>query len=370
MLGSRETLRRLHDAARPAPPDRRRPLRADARERRSAPRRLVGHLLSPGRRDGHRLRSHDARQQRRRPVPIAAARAVERPGHLPRDAAALVPPPAVGPPAGLGQARSGTASVRHYRRGAEGAAGDGHGVGDRCAARSTTSATWPCWRNCAGRPPTPRRGATRTCSYFQQFSGRTAGDATRDRGQTWRARLSGSPARERVGYAMGDVATNFFFQSMILYQTRFYTDTVGLSAVAVGTMFLVLRLADAVFDPAIGALADRTRTRWGSFRPWMLWTAVPVRRDLLAGVRDAGCRPDRQADLRLPDVHAADDALLRQQHAVLGADGRHDGRRQRTEQPGQLPVRGRAGRPVHHPGAAAAARRQARRRRTPRGAGR
>ncbi|MBP7570776.1 MAG: MFS transporter [Acidobacteria bacterium] len=81
--------------------------------------------------------------------------------------------------------------------------------------------------------------------------------------------------REKVGYAMGDIATNFFFQSMILYQTRFYTDTVGLSAVAVGTMFLVLRLADALFDPAIGALADRTRTRWGSFRPWLLWTAVP-----------------------------------------------------------------------------------------------
>jgi Na+/melibiose symporter-like transporter len=83
------------------------------------------------------------------------------------------------------------------------------------------------------------------------------------------------PVREKVGYAMGDVATNFFFQSMILYQTRFYTDTVGLSAVAVGTMFLVLRLADAVFDPAIGALSDRTRTRWGNFRPWVLWTAVP-----------------------------------------------------------------------------------------------
>ena len=83
------------------------------------------------------------------------------------------------------------------------------------------------------------------------------------------------PVGEKVGYAMGDVATNFFFQSMILYQTRFYTDTVGLSAVAVGTMFLVLRLADAVFDPAIGALADRTRTRWGNFRPWILWTAVP-----------------------------------------------------------------------------------------------
>src|SRR5512139_635556 len=83
------------------------------------------------------------------------------------------------------------------------------------------------------------------------------------------------PRREKIGYAMGDIATNFFFQSMILYQTRFYTDTVGLSAVAVGTMFLVLRLADAILDPVIGALADRTQTRWGKFRPWILGTAVP-----------------------------------------------------------------------------------------------
>jgi GPH family glycoside/pentoside/hexuronide:cation symporter len=81
--------------------------------------------------------------------------------------------------------------------------------------------------------------------------------------------------REKVGYAMADVATNFFFQSMIIYQTRFYTDTVGLSAVAVGTMFLVLRLADAVLDPIIGALSDRTSTRWGKFRPWILFTALP-----------------------------------------------------------------------------------------------
>lgn len=81
--------------------------------------------------------------------------------------------------------------------------------------------------------------------------------------------------REKLGYACGDIATNFFFQSMILYQTRFYTDTAGLSAVAVGSMFLLLRLADAIFDPVIGALADRTKSRWGKFRPWILGTALP-----------------------------------------------------------------------------------------------
>ena len=83
------------------------------------------------------------------------------------------------------------------------------------------------------------------------------------------------PVKEKIGYAMGDIATNFFFQSMILYQTRFYTDTAGIEAGAVSYMFLILRLADAVVDPFVGGLSDRTQTRWGKFRPWILFTALP-----------------------------------------------------------------------------------------------
>lgn len=83
------------------------------------------------------------------------------------------------------------------------------------------------------------------------------------------------PVKEKIGYAMGDIATNFFFQSMILYQTRFYTDTAGIEAGAVSYMFLILRLADAIVDPFVGGLSDRTQTRWGKFRPWILYTALP-----------------------------------------------------------------------------------------------
>jgi len=81
--------------------------------------------------------------------------------------------------------------------------------------------------------------------------------------------------REKLGYSLGDGAANFIFQTMMLLQLSFYTDTFGLSAGAAATLFLVARLWGAVCDPVFGALADRTTTRWGKFRPWILWTAVP-----------------------------------------------------------------------------------------------
>ncbi len=81
--------------------------------------------------------------------------------------------------------------------------------------------------------------------------------------------------REKVGYSLGDGAANFIFQTFMLLQLSFYTDTFGLTATAAATLFLIARLWGAVCDPVFGALADRTHTRWGKFRPWILWTAVP-----------------------------------------------------------------------------------------------
>jgi Na+/melibiose symporter-like transporter len=80
---------------------------------------------------------------------------------------------------------------------------------------------------------------------------------------------------EKFGYSCGDAAANFVFMTMVLFQSNFYTDVFGLAAGTAGTIILVARLWDAFFDPLMGVLADRTNTRWGRFRPWVLFTAVP-----------------------------------------------------------------------------------------------
>ncbi|MFG6455517.1 MFS transporter [Roseateles sp. BYS96W] len=80
---------------------------------------------------------------------------------------------------------------------------------------------------------------------------------------------------EKAGYSCGDAAANFVFMSMVLFQLNFYTDVFGLSASTAAAILLWPRLWDAIFDPVMGVLADRTTTRWGRFRPWVLWTSVP-----------------------------------------------------------------------------------------------
>jgi GPH family glycoside/pentoside/hexuronide:cation symporter len=81
--------------------------------------------------------------------------------------------------------------------------------------------------------------------------------------------------REKAGYGLGDAAANFIFQTMVVFQLAFYTDTFGITAAEAGTLLIVARVWDAIFDPVMGIVSDRTRTRWGKFRPWILWTAVP-----------------------------------------------------------------------------------------------
>lgn len=83
------------------------------------------------------------------------------------------------------------------------------------------------------------------------------------------------PLLEKIGYSMGDGAANLAFQMMMMFQMFFYTDVFGIKATAAGTILLIARLVDAFVDPVVGVLADRTQTRWGKYRPWVLWTAIP-----------------------------------------------------------------------------------------------
>ena len=82
--------------------------------------------------------------------------------------------------------------------------------------------------------------------------------------------------KEKVGYAVGDTASNLYFQIFMLFITYFYTDVFGITARAAATMFLIGRVWDAVNDPIMGYIADRTNTKWGKFRPYLLWVVIPL----------------------------------------------------------------------------------------------
>ena len=81
--------------------------------------------------------------------------------------------------------------------------------------------------------------------------------------------------REKVGYGFGDAASSMFWKIFTFYLAIFYTDVFGISAAAAGTMFLITRIWDTANDPIMGVIGDRTNTKWGKFRPYMLWIALP-----------------------------------------------------------------------------------------------
>ena len=81
--------------------------------------------------------------------------------------------------------------------------------------------------------------------------------------------------KEKLGYGLGDMASNFYLGFFGLYLLYYYTDVYGLAPAAVGLMLLVSKITDAVSDPVMGLIADRTESRWGKYRPYLLWVAIP-----------------------------------------------------------------------------------------------
>mgnify|MGYP001052285405 FL=1 len=82
--------------------------------------------------------------------------------------------------------------------------------------------------------------------------------------------------REKIGYGLGDAGGTVITCLIMNFLTFFYTDIFGLTPALVGTLFMALRVFDAISDPVMGIIADRTQSRWGRFRPWQLWIALPI----------------------------------------------------------------------------------------------
>ncbi len=80
---------------------------------------------------------------------------------------------------------------------------------------------------------------------------------------------------EKIGYSLGDLAANLIFQTLMTFLAFFYTDVYGIPAGQASTIIFVGGMVGAFFNPVMGLIADRTHTRWGKFRPWILWTSVP-----------------------------------------------------------------------------------------------
>jgi len=84
------------------------------------------------------------------------------------------------------------------------------------------------------------------------------------------------PWREKISYGVADMGFNFYWANISAFLMIFYTDVFGISAAAAGLMLFTIKIINAFTDPIIGAAADRTRTRFGKFRPYLIWVAVPL----------------------------------------------------------------------------------------------
>ena len=82
--------------------------------------------------------------------------------------------------------------------------------------------------------------------------------------------------REKIAYALGDASANIAWRGICAFLMIYYTDVFGLAPAVVGTLMFVVRLSDGISDVAMGVVGDRTKSKYGKFRPWILWTAIPL----------------------------------------------------------------------------------------------
>ena len=101
----------------------------------------------------------------------------------------------------------------------------------------------------------------------------------------------------RIGFGVGDFGANLIFQSTFIFLIFFFTDVFGIAAPVAGTIFLIAKAWDGVSDPIVGYLSDRTRTRWGKKRPYLLFGAIPLGVFFLPPVRVAAHTPGIQGRL-------------------------------------------------------------------------
>ena len=115
---------------------------------------------------------------------------------------------------------------------------------------------------------------------------------------------------EKVGYGLGDMSSSMFWKVFSYYLPFFYSNIFGLSLVDAGVLVLVTRVWDALSDPMMGIVADRTSTRWGKYRPYLLWVAAPFS---ICGIL---LFIWRQARMGLRHLHTYDDRLHRHKRAL------------------------------------------------------
>ena len=126
---------------------------------------------------------------------------------------------------------------------------------------------------------------------------------------------------EKVGYGLGDTASNLFWKTFEFFLMYFYTDVFGLKAKSAGTMMLVTRIWDAINDPIVGYLADRHQNELGQISTLPGLDGNPLRDHRDPDLLYAGLGAYRKADLRVRHLHTGDDGLYGDQHSLRRIDG-------------------------------------------------